>query len=264
MLKRALFPALLTGLTLIQAAFGTSFIERPFPESVKDAPIIVRGKAGTSYSDWARNDDQSRRIYTFTEIQVDEAIKGGFGNQRSVIVRELGGEKDGLGMQVPGTAKFQRGEDVVVFLGRRNEDGSYNVRGMSMGKYNVARDENGTEYLSGGSLALHSEHRVENGGQDDTRTEPKWTLDRLKKLVQEQTPPVVPAQETQNPKAIPSVNPVTEASDRPAPQLQSSTADTPAQSPSEEKSRTGLWVGIVIGALAIAWAFMKFARGKRP
>lgn len=185
-----------------KSALATSFYERPFPDAVKDAPIVLRAHVGMSYAHWVQGSDSSKRLYTYTEMQVDEVLKGNV-NGSTVIVRELGGEKDGVGMQVPGTAQFKRGEDVVVFANdERDKDGAYDLRGMMMGKYNVTRNEEGHEVLSGAGLMgetnpalrghdsiIHPEHFSEGGGHDDTADEskrPKWTLAKLRDLIRNQ------------------------------------------------------------------------------
>ncbi len=182
--------ALLGLLVALQQAHATSFAQRPFPVAVEDAPNIVRGRVGTSYSDWGKLDDSSRRIFTFFELQVDEVMKAAPGSnlqgKHSLTMRELGGEKDGVGMEVPGNAHFERGEDVVIFLGMPNVDGSYDIRGMMMGKYSVKQDSDGKEYLAGPGLALNpsDDHdHEEKRGQDDTPPASKWTLDALRHLI---------------------------------------------------------------------------------
>ena len=173
----------------LSPAYATSFFQIPFPQAVSDAPAIVRGTVGNSYSDWGKGADSSKRLYTFTELQIAEVFKGSIGGSRTLIMRELGGSKDGMGMEVPGSAKFSRGEDVVAFLGDTNSDSSRDVRGLMMGKYMVERDPQGNEFLSGPGLGVvgGDEHIVhgseETTGQADTT---RWTIDALRQLVRSQ------------------------------------------------------------------------------
>src|ERR1700692_3171205 len=85
-------------------AAATTFYERPFPSMVEQASIVVRGHVGMSYTGWVEGSDGTTRIHTFTELQIDTLLKGDV-TGRTVIMRELGGEKDGVGMQVMGTAQ---------------------------------------------------------------------------------------------------------------------------------------------------------------
>ncbi len=158
---------------LTGSARATTFVPVPFPKRVGDAELIVRAVAAKSSADWVTSADGSRRIFTFTEMRAVEVIKEPESNPlraKDFKVRELGGTKDGLGMQVAGTAEFAPGEEVVLMLGPVQEDGSYPVRGMMMGKYRLERDAQGREVLQG-------------AGVDD---EAPWTLEHLKKVVAEQ------------------------------------------------------------------------------
>lgn len=162
----------------IPLLLATTFIERPFPTTVQDAPLIVRGKIGQTRPEWVNGIDGARRIFTYYDLNVTESIKGGIASGSAIQIRELGGEKDGMGMQVSGTAHFDPEEDTVVFLGEKNGDQSYDVHGMMMGKYNLRRDSDGQEYLVGPGIAAH--HR---DGQNDPDSEKKWYLQDLRTLV---------------------------------------------------------------------------------
>ncbi len=181
------------------SVMATTFYERPFPEAVKETPFMVRGKVGMKYVDWAKGVDGSKRIYTFYELKIDEVFKGDFSGT-SLIMRELGGEKDGVGMQISGVAEFRTGEDTVVMLGLpANPDGSYDVRGMMMAKFNVIRGEDGGERLVGPGLGGGGHEHVVAGARTadaahtaDTEKH-EFTLDDLRKIVRDQgTPPKNP------------------------------------------------------------------------
>ncbi|MBI2711523.1 MAG: hypothetical protein HYX41_01495 [Bdellovibrio sp.] len=169
---------LLLGLLTSGIALSTTFAPQEFPDSVRGTPVIIRGKVGMSYSDWGHDADGVRRVYTFYEVQGPEGLKGDVAAQ-SVMIRELGGTKDGVGLVIDGTASFEKGEDVVVFLRDRNSEGTYDVNGMMMGKYDVVSGSDGHEYLSGPGLL----------GQNNPSGK-KWSLDDLRQLIrnQEQTP----------------------------------------------------------------------------
>ncbi|MEO5971269.1 MAG: hypothetical protein ABIQ95_15185 [Bdellovibrionia bacterium] len=177
-------PFLLSFLTSLAGA--TSFFPQPFPDTVKGAPIIVRGKAGASYSDWNNDDFGGKRIYTFYDLQPTEVLKGNINKSSSLSMRELGGEKDGVGLTVPGVSEFEKGEDTVVFLKERNSSGSYDVQGMMMGKYNIQKDADGTEYLTG--MGLNNFNHLGNNTDVTPAASPpkKWTLNDLRTLIRSQ------------------------------------------------------------------------------
>jgi hypothetical protein len=120
---------------------GTTFINRPLGDVVKETPNIVRGRAGDSYSEWDKSGRKS--LYTYTRLDITEVLKGGI-KENQITMRQPGGSKDGTEMNVPGTAHFNVDEEVVVMLGERNkEDDSYDVPGFTTGKYNLITAENG-------------------------------------------------------------------------------------------------------------------------
>ena len=61
-----------------------------------------------------------------------------------VTVTELGGVVGDLGMVVPGTARFDPGEQVVVFL--KNVGGKWRTAGLIQGKFSVV-DEGGKKIV---------------------------------------------------------------------------------------------------------------------
>ena len=147
---------------------ATSFYEQPFPETVEGTSTLVRGKIGSSRAQWVEGSDQVKRIFTFYDLEVTEVFKGKVAPKSVIQIRELGGTKDGIGMQVAGTAEFTSGEDVVVTLNEQNKEGSYDISGMMMGKFNIAKDDSGVEKIIGAGMK-----------------EP-WPLQALRELVQSQ------------------------------------------------------------------------------
>lgn len=171
-------------------AHATTFVATPFPDLVKGAPTVARGKIGDSSTDWVSGDDSSKKIFTFYQLEIEEVFKGEVA-PGNITIREMGGEKDGKGMQVAGAAQFARGEDVVVFLGEQNRDGSYDVRGLSSGKFDLKRQQDGKLCLSGVGLARAGSdgfvHAHENGeDHGDAPTDCAWNVDSLRQLVRDQ------------------------------------------------------------------------------
>ncbi len=241
-------------------AQATTFLQRPFPETIAEAPFIVRGIVGNSHSDWSSLKDGARRIYTFTDLGISEVIRGNVPGQQ-LVVRELGGTKDGMGMEVSGTAQFTRGEEVVLLLGETNPDGSRDVRGMMMGKFNIQQDAKGTQFLIGPGLSEVDpegmpghDHSPKTGGHGDT----VWSLNALRKLVREQDAAPDKSLTEQKKEDLSAVNAVpssSEAESLPmstgAPQLQPSVQE--ASHAGEKPRRSWPWVvGVVFGAIA-AW-----------
>lgn len=165
---------LFAALVFSTSAYPTSFSPVPFAKTVENAPVMVRGKVGSSYVEWAKGDDGVKRIYTFYELQGIETLKGSASGP-NIMIRELGGMKDGSGMQVSGASEFQKGEEVVVFLRDRNADSTFDIFGLMMGKLDVHVDDNKNETLSGPAISM------------EPYSSQTWTMEALKNLIQEQS-----------------------------------------------------------------------------
>lgn len=105
-----------------------------------EAVLVVTGRVLAQESAW---DQAHRKIFTYTEIQVLERIAGE-GDPKTIVVRTMGGEVGDIGMKVSGVPKFKPEEEVLVFL--RNdpvEAGTFQVIGMSQGKFRLVRQADG-------------------------------------------------------------------------------------------------------------------------
>jgi hypothetical protein len=250
------------------AAWATSFVEQPFPETVGSAPVIVRGTIGASRADWGKETTGSRRIYTYWDLKLTETLKGAVGAEpgATIQIREMGGEKDGMGMQVSGAAHFDAGEDVVVFLGEKNAESSHDVWGMMMGKYGIKKAADGSEQLIGPGLSGEDAHGQQNAPKPAT-----WTLASLRELIASQpSTPMPSASASPAPEGSPSPTASTEpspaapsADPSPAPQLQPSAPEDPVDP-------SGLWMwpisvfGLILGIAAILLFFPSKKRSGGP
>jgi hypothetical protein len=229
-------------------AGATSFIERPFPDTVQEAPVIVRGTVGASTTDWGKEGDGGRRIFTYWDLRITEVLKGAAGQKGELIkIREMGGEKDGMGMQVAGTASFVAAEEVVVFLSEKNAENSHDVWGMMMGKLNVNTDQDGHEFLTGAAIT---------GEHGDYPHASAWTIGSLRKLIAAQAGPAQAAppepQSTPEPTrtVIPPVTP------SPAPDASGAALQLQSSPSVEHGLPSGLWLLMGAAVLGIAGFFI--------
>jgi hypothetical protein len=166
--------------------WASSFYEAPFPDTVRNASNIVRGKIGKSEAQWVALADGSKRLFTFYDVEVTEGFKGK-AKTGTIRIRELGGEKDGVGMRVSGSADFALGEDVVVMLGNAvtGSENTYPLSGMMMGKYSLEKGADGKEYLRGSGLgsAIHPSMRKEGS---TAMKDVQVSLDGLREIVRTQ------------------------------------------------------------------------------
>jgi hypothetical protein len=106
----------------------------PFEILIERSEHVVYGRVVGIRSLW---DEETRTIWTQTELQVLDAPKGAA--PRSVIITEPGGEMGNVGHLVPGIPSFSLNEEVVVFL-YEAERNRLRVTGLRQGVYAVERD----------------------------------------------------------------------------------------------------------------------------
>ncbi|MGZ3687221.1 MAG: hypothetical protein ACXWPM_02040 [Bdellovibrionota bacterium] len=251
------------------SALATTFVDRPFPETVQDSPVIIHGTIGNSWADWGKLDgDGGKRIFTYSEVFVAEVLKGA-ADPKKVVIREMGGEKDGLGMQVAGSAQFTKGEDVVVFLNDRNDEGTFDVRNMMMGKFNLVKDTDGVEVLTGPGLGAGGRGILHDDDQQpDTHRQKRPTLEALRKIIQSQGGgPLAPPSEkisvnppvTATPAAAPSRAPVLQPED---PSGAGANPDAPSEGKMAFPSQLGIALGGA-GALVLLLVVWRVRRRKK-
>jgi hypothetical protein len=111
-------------------ASATVIIEESLEQMAQKVPLIVRGRVARSLPAW---DEGKTTIWTWTELTVTDTIKGK--SSPLVLIKQPGGEIDGIGQAVAGAARFRESEDCLLFLWPApGETGAYMVYGMSAGK----------------------------------------------------------------------------------------------------------------------------------
>jgi hypothetical protein len=127
---RLLRRSLLLGVLLALPALATVVMSVTIEELVTRTPVIVHGTVHRSEANWDR---EHRSIWTWTEIVVREPLKGAA--KTTVLVKQPGGVVGGLGQSVSGAARFEPGEEVVLFLEPAvDEPGAFVLMGLSFGK----------------------------------------------------------------------------------------------------------------------------------
>lgn len=242
------------------SALASSFYEQPFPETVRNAPTVVRGKVGKAETAWTTLSDGSKHLFTYYDVEVSEGFKGGPRTGAPIRIRELGGSKDGVTLNVSGTAGFEKGEDVVVMLGEPQSqiDGAYPVIGMMMGKYNLVKGADGKEYLRGAGIgsATHPGLRGENAPARPAQV----SLEGLREIIRTQASEPKPS-----PSPIPkSSGELFSAKSTAEPGSRNEIRDEEL-SPSNVKKNGGnrsVYVFLVGAAIGVGW-FLKSRRKKR-
>jgi hypothetical protein len=159
-------------LSAVTGAGGATARRLDFSVLAQRAQMVVVARVVASRPFW---DPATRTIWTNTELQILEAVKGG--GSRSVTVTEPGGIIGNTGHWFPGVPSFAAGEEVVLFLYHSRK--RIRVLGLNQGVYTVSVDE-----ATGARVVrprIHSEAEVfaASGGQKseaDARTETRRPL----------------------------------------------------------------------------------------
>lgn len=113
--------------------WGSTVVDESIEEVAASAPVVVHAIVRQSQSAWA----DGGHIWTWTELSVTEALKGKPGTV--ILVKQPGGVVGPIGQAVSGAAKFEVGEEVVVFLEKATDEANvYVVRGLAAGKVRFA------------------------------------------------------------------------------------------------------------------------------
>ena len=118
------------------------------PELAAYSDFVLTGKVVGIEAGW---DYAIETIYTYVTIEVDEVVKGWIPEDR-IVLKQLGGQMDEIGLAVGGQAAFSAGEEVLLFLETRPRDGSLYTTALWEGKWSIRRDD-----PERGELALRAE-----------------------------------------------------------------------------------------------------------
>jgi hypothetical protein len=170
-------------LAFLTCAQATSFYIPPFSDFTSEANLIVRGTFSNINVQNAVSDNGTKIIYTYATLDVKELLKGN-NAQSSLLIRKLGGSKDGYNLVIPGSPDFKEGEDEVLFLSAEKEDHSYEVLSLELGQYHV-QDKNGQPTLAGG-IFNYPQKGEHNGANAQAENAHAWTLQDLRALIEKE------------------------------------------------------------------------------
>jgi hypothetical protein len=131
----------------LAASASASIVLRVTPRELADtANLVAEGRVASVDVRW---DDARTCINTYVTLTVDRVLKGTASG--SVVIKVPGGRVGDEEVRVEGTAKFERDEQVVVFLWR-DVAGDWIVLGEAQGKFRVWQDEKAGKRMAGNSL----------------------------------------------------------------------------------------------------------------
>jgi hypothetical protein len=119
-------------------AFATMARAITLPELVGLSQYALVGTATDASSRW-ETVEGSRRIVTYTRVEVTQPIDGRPPPDTSLLLRTLGGRVGDIGQLVHGEARFELGAPSVVFIAP-DEDGVFGITAMAQGHYPLGTD----------------------------------------------------------------------------------------------------------------------------
>lgn len=168
-LSGRLFVAMLTVLAVglfCSTASAATVLRMDMQSLVANSDKIVYGTVSDVESRLEKG-----RVYTYTEIRVDESVKGQAGE--SITIRQLGGETEELATWVAGMPRFAEGEQVITFLEQTKDPTLHVVTGMMQGKFKVVVGPDGATrhvvpYL--GDISLVNETQPAGGTTEGSQS----------------------------------------------------------------------------------------------
>jgi hypothetical protein len=133
MRRHLIFLAILVTLLPV-AATAAIMVRMPLDDLTGNADVVALATVERAESFL---DEDEGRIYTRHFLKTSEYLKGA--GRETVEVVTLGGELEDIGQVVPGEARFEKGEEVLVCLMKSRR--GYAVVGMSQGKFRVEKRE---------------------------------------------------------------------------------------------------------------------------
>jgi hypothetical protein len=243
--------------------YATSFYIRPFSEFTQSAANIVHARLSNVRTENALTADGGKTIYTYANAEIIEPIKGTFAGP-NILIRKVGGTKDGMTLEIPSNVELSEGEEGVFFLSDIREDHAYEVTGMELGKYGV-KEVNGEQILTGG-IFNYSRPNPNDEHHDEAHLAPDlqenlhpWSIKELKELVKKQAAAAAVAPKiTATPLPTASVSP---GQSLPSPSNSTTAPISDENKPAAETANSFPLKWLFFG-LAIAFAAFFFFRKK--
>ncbi|MFQ5511712.1 MAG: hypothetical protein ACE5EO_07685 [Candidatus Krumholzibacteriia bacterium] len=131
---RILVLALMTVSVGTQSSLATQVLYRSPEDLGQQSSLVVQGKVTGVRSFW---NDKHTKIFTETEIAVDQSYKGD--RPPAIRILQLGGVVDNVKVTVAGALQWRTNEEVLLFL-EPYTTGTFQVSGFSQGKFEIVRD----------------------------------------------------------------------------------------------------------------------------
>ena len=127
----------------INSSFALKELNISTPDLARSSVDIVVAKCISSE---AKIDEKTGLIFTYTTFQIDENLKGKYGDE--LVLRIVGGTVGDVTVSSPYLPAFKQGEEVVLFLGKKNSDGYPLLKSLNKGIYRVSTDNTGNRVIN--------------------------------------------------------------------------------------------------------------------
>jgi hypothetical protein len=109
---------------------------------------VIIGKVKKTAAHWS---EDGKTITTSATVLINNVIRGNL-IKKEVTVEYPGGEIGNIGLKVSDVSSLRAGEDVILFLSRKNlkDDSVFKISGKAQGHYTI--DKNGIAKKSGFSI----------------------------------------------------------------------------------------------------------------
>lgn len=137
-MKRVFMLGLLALLLAGAAAQATTVVYVPIKKSIQLSDYVLVGHVQRLEAAY----NAEGEIVTRVHLLVEESLKGDIRKGEVFVFHARGGSLDGVRVETVGEARYELGEKVLVQL--ENIQGEYHTLGLSFGKWNVIRENNGS------------------------------------------------------------------------------------------------------------------------
>ncbi|MES1241059.1 MAG: hypothetical protein ABUT39_05515 [Acidobacteriota bacterium] len=137
-MKRFLLIGLLSLLLAATVAQATTVLYVPIKKSLQLSDYVLVGSVTRLEPAY----DAEGQVVTRVHLLVEESLKGDVRSGEEFIFTAWGGSLDGVNVETVGEARYNLGDRVLVQL--ESIQGEYHTLGLSFGKWNVVRENDGS------------------------------------------------------------------------------------------------------------------------
>jgi hypothetical protein len=137
-MKRVLMLGLLALMLAATVAQATTVLYVPVKKSIQLSDYVLVGSVVRLEPAYNADGEVVTRVH----LLVEESLKGDLRQGEVFVFDAWGGSLDGMTVETVGEARYNQGDRVMVQL--ESIQGEYHTLGLSFGKWNVVREDDGS------------------------------------------------------------------------------------------------------------------------